>query len=266
MAVVFVPILIFGDHYRIFAVFCGLLAMLAAYEIMNVIRKNRVFPFSFVIVTVLFTGGLYLTAYLAFSGLVPALSLGVYLLAVVFAVMFANVFVSGVHTLDVGDALLTMLYSGFSFLALALIRDQSLMLVIYVLLTAMLTDNFAYLFGTKYGKHKLAPLISPKKSVEGAVSGLVIGGALAALFAIWQNLFAMHWSLTILLTFGLSIVAQIGDLVASKIKRDYGVKDFSKLFPGHGGIMDRFDSWTFTAIGFLVLADVVDLVLLAMVF
>ncbi|MDD4184830.1 MAG: phosphatidate cytidylyltransferase, partial [Candidatus Izemoplasmatales bacterium] len=63
-----------------------------------------------------------------------------------------------------------------------------------------------------------------------------------------------------LLTFGLSAIGQFGDLVASKIKRDYNVKDFSNLFPGHGGIMDRFDSWTFTALGLVIIAGLANII------
>jgi phosphatidate cytidylyltransferase len=126
----------------------------------------------------------------------------------------------------------------------------------------MLTDTFAYFIGIKYGKHKLCPKISPKKSVEGAISGLFIGGTLASLFAIWQDLFALAWPLVVLLAFCLSAIGQLGDLVASKIKRDHNVKDFSNLFPGHGGIMDRFDSWTFTALGLVIIVEILNIVYL----
>lgn len=106
-------------------------------------------------------------------------------------------------------------------------------------------DTFAYFGGTLWGKHKLAPKISPNKSVEGFLFGL-IGAILVSLLIYWFKI--LPFSLKELLVLGIiiGIFAQIGDLVESRIKRIAGVKDSSNLLPGHGGIMDRFDSIVFT--------------------
>lgn len=105
------------------------------------------------------------------------------------------------------------------------------------------TDTFAYLFGIIFGKHKLCPSISPKKTIEGALGGIF--GSLILLnlfnyFVLKNNIVFVTLSVIIL-----SIVAQIGDLFASKIKREMGIKDFSNIIKGHGGFLDRFDSIIF---------------------
>ncbi|MBR3795805.1 MAG: phosphatidate cytidylyltransferase [Clostridia bacterium] len=113
-------------------------------------------------------------------------------------------------------------------------------------------DIFAYLGGRTFGRHKLCPAVSPKKTVEGAVSG-VLG---AVMFALIIRAFFVHVLSTpmpgipaaILLGVIGSVAGQVGDLTASMLKRYSGIKDYGKLFPGHGGVMDRFDSVIFTLI------------------
>lgn len=117
-----------------------------------------------------------------------------------------------------------------------------------VFIVAFGTDIFAYFIGMAIGKHKLCPNLSPKKSIEGAVGGLVFAVLFTALYAYFTfggaNL-AIKWSIII----GIigSIMSQCGDLGASAIKRQIGIKDYGKLLPGHGGILDRFDSVLFAA-------------------
>lgn len=113
------------------------------------------------------------------------------------------------------------------------------------------SDTLAYFVGCTLGRHKLSPHVSPKKSVEGAVGGL-IGGVLGALLLTWIGAHIISDAFMgprKILFFGLvgSVVSQIGDLSFSVIKREFGVKDYGHLLPGHGGILDRFDSVTFVA-------------------
>ena len=114
-----------------------------------------------------------------------------------------------------------------------------------VFITAWVSDSMAYIVGSLIGKHKLIPEVSPKKTVEGAVGGVVfaiIGCLLYGLIIeLLTDVEANYLSLS-LIGLTLSVVSQLGDLIASLIKREYGVKDYSNLLPGHGGIMDRFDS------------------------
>lgn len=113
------------------------------------------------------------------------------------------------------------------------------------------SDTCAYCVGVLIGKHKMAPKLSPKKSVEGAVGGIV-GTILLTILYGWIFMERMGLTLNyVLILAGISgvgaVISMIGDLAASAIKRNYDVKDFGKLIPGHGGILDRFDSVIFTA-------------------
>ena len=113
-------------------------------------------------------------------------------------------------------------------------------------------DVLAYLGGRSFGRHKLCPFVSPKKTVEGAVSGL-LGGVLLALlvrafFVLVLNTPMPGIPAAILLGVLGSVAGQVGDLTASLLKRHSGIKDYGKLFPGHGGVMDRFDSVIFALI------------------
>ena len=116
--------------------------------------------------------------------------------------------------------------------------------IVYALLVIWVTDSGAYFVGRAMGKKKLWPDISPNKTIEGAVGGILCA-VIAAL--LMSQLVDLHtsWMKLIIVTAILSIFGQIGDLVESALKRHYGVKDSGSLLPGHGGILDRFDSLLF---------------------
>jgi len=117
-------------------------------------------------------------------------------------------------------------------------------------LSAWMTDTGAYFTGYFLGKHKFAPNISPKKTIEGCVGGLVTCIIFAFVYgAIVEHFWAIEISKGILLAVGsiCSIIAQFGDLSMSLIKREFGIKDYGTIMPGHGGILDRFDSVLFTS-------------------
>ncbi len=111
---------------------------------------------------------------------------------------------------------------------------------------AWITDIFAYFSGMLFGKHKLIPKVSPKKTVEGSIGGIVFCMIAFVAFGFIIKIIdpSIQINYVILLLSGLliSIVSQIGDLIMSVIKRQYGIKDYGKIFPGHGGVLDRFDS------------------------
>lgn len=144
-----------------------------------------------------------------------------------------------------------LFFLGSSFHLFLMIRSISLKLLIYLFLIAIMTDTYAYFTGMLIGKHKLSETISPKKTIEGFFGGTFFGTLIPAYFyyivinpnvSVFQILFV---------TLFLSCVGQFGDLFFSAIKRYYGKKDFSNLMPGHGGILDRFDSIIFIVLGFL---------------
>ena len=124
-------------------------------------------------------------------------------------------------------------------------------MVILIFICSWGNDTLAYCTGRLIGKHKMSPVLSPKKSVEGLIGGIVGAGLLGAVFGILFNNYVQPLE-NAPLWFGIiaavgAIPAVIGDLAASAIKRNNDVKDYGKLIPGHGGIMDRFDSMIFTA-------------------
>lgn len=155
------------------------------------------------------------------------------------------------------DACITIfgvLYIGFFLSLISSVRDMVLgeFFVWIIFISAWGTDTFAYFTGFFFGKNKLAPVLSPKKTIEGAIGG-VIGAALLGFVYTWvygtyYNIEVMKYLFTVpALTACTSIIAQLGDLSASAIKRSLEVKDFGYILPGHGGILDRFDSVLFTS-------------------
>lgn len=142
-------------------------------------------------------------------------------------------------------ALVTYVVFAFTALTMSRLFENGSYLFLLVFLGAWGSDTFAFVSGKLFGKHKLCPEISPRKTVEGAV-GAIIGNALFfALYALFLNLIfhatAGIWQFA-LLGAVLSVMGQLGDMFASSVKRYYGIKDFGKLLPGHGGVLDRFDS------------------------
>lgn len=149
---------------------------------------------------------------------------------------------------DVAVVFLTTLYVILCFTALLRLRyidEGAQYIYILVFVAAWITDTFAYFTGFFFGKHKLIPKISPKKTVEGAIGGVIFCVIAFIVYGlIVESVFDVEMNLLLLAPIGLvmSVVSMIGDLIASAIKRAYGIKDYSNLFPGHGGILDRFDS------------------------
>ena len=142
---------------------------------------------------------------------------------------------------------MTTLYIGFGFASLAMLRSLAFGQWIYILafIIPWLTDTFAYFCGRAFGKRKLIPEVSPKKTVEGAVGGTVCAVLLTLLYGFLVGTFAFvtpNYLGLAIISAAVSVLAQCGDLVMSRIKRKYGIKDYGKLFPGHGGVLDRFDS------------------------
>ncbi|MCR4903748.1 MAG: phosphatidate cytidylyltransferase [Butyrivibrio sp.] len=138
-----------------------------------------------------------------------------------------------------------------SFIYMLRIADGYGPYICWIPFVAWICDTFAYLAGRAFGKHKLAPVLSPKKTIEGSIGGMVASVITGAVFGYILSTFKVHNNTIIpafmLITFAASIVAQIGDLAASGIKRDHDIKDYGNIIPGHGGIMDRFDSVIFVA-------------------
>lgn len=138
-----------------------------------------------------------------------------------------------------------------SFIYLVRILPYGIYTVWMIFISSWICDTCAYAAGMLFGKHKLAPVLSPKKSIEGAVGGVLgsaIVGAVYAYFVVEPVVKdqKVTWIFVLISAVG-AVISQVGDLAASAIKRNHEIKDYGKLIPGHGGVMDRFDSVIFTA-------------------
>lgn len=157
------------------------------------------------------------------------------------------------ETAQISNALMCMVYGGvlLSYIYLVRTGDNGIYTVWLIFLCSWASDTCAYAVGMAIGKHKMAPVLSPKKSIEGAVGG-VVGAAI--LGAVYASIFADKINLSInpVVAFAVvcavgALISMIGDLAASAIKRQHDIKDYGRLIPGHGGIMDRFDSVIYVA-------------------
>ena len=190
------------------------------------------------------------------------------LITILFYFFTIAVFSRGKYNLaDVCVLFATAFYVLVGFNSIIILHDNEQgghIIYLAIFLGAWGTDAFAYftgmLFG-KGGKHKLIPDVSPKKTVEGAIGGIVLGVLTMIAFGLVCNHFTPYTSNILMFALGgfmVSVVSQIGDLFMSYVKRYYGIKDFGKLFPGHGGVLDRFDSIFAVAIAMMCLTTFVD--------
>ena len=142
---------------------------------------------------------------------------------------------------------------GIFFNSLIVLVNYNVLYLVFLLLITTLNDAFALIFGKLIGKHKLIPSVSHNKTWEGSICGCIVGTFVAVMFYI--NILNPQVGILkiILVVLLLSVMGQIGDLVFSKIKREAKIKDFSNMIPGHGGVLDRFDSLIFVVITYLII-------------
>lgn len=228
-----------------FQVFAGLLAMIGVAEML---RMKRLEFFSIEGVLAML-GAFVLTVPLDnyFTSLPLDSSFSVYGL-LVFLLLAGTVLNSDDYSFDdVSYPIAASLYVGIGFQNLVNARISGLDRVLFALFIVWATDIGAYMIGRRFGRRKLLPKVSPNKTIEGSLGGIVCAVIVALIFMLVDkavytphNFFAMLIYVVLFSVFG-----QFGDLVESAIKRHFGVKDSGKLIPGHGGILDRFDSMIF---------------------
>ena len=230
------------------AILFGIMAAIGAYELLygtGLVKLPRLLVYTAVMA--------FLTAILSYFGLpYPFILLGVLLFV---GVLYGEMLASGAQLPY--EKILVCLAGGLliPFMLCALVRlhnsENGRFLILIPFVLAFLSDTGAYFVGCKFGKHKLAPVISPKKSVEGVFGG-VLGAMVGMILYCFVLDIAFGFTVNYLyaLLYGLlgSLAAVFGDLSFSAIKRQVGIKDYGNLIPGHGGILDRFDSMTVVAL------------------
>ncbi|PKM63015.1 MAG: hypothetical protein CVU97_02325 [Firmicutes bacterium HGW-Firmicutes-21] len=246
----FIPVLYFSDSIA-FPIVLGLLSGIAFYEfaVCAGFTGNKLFAVSPIIVLSA------LLPILARNGqqwlVIIGLSVFVYLLFL-FVLGHGRIEVPSVTALFFG-----FVYAGVSFALLVMVRDRVPERYLLIFIAAWCTDTFAYFGGRLFGDRKLCPSLSPKKTIAGAVSGVIgaiIGFAVFGLIIVSFGGGFPFWKYC-LIAIPASVAAQLGDLAASAIKRHYVIKDYGSIFPGHGGVLDRFDSILPLSVGaFLVLS------------
>ena len=257
MILVFVPFLVIGGTP--FIILMSVLGVLGLYELLKVrgdVKKK--FPVVMRIIAYLMTVFLIVNN----AGSIDLQYDMDYRLisAIIFLFLAPMVFINNSKKYNLNDALFlvgSVVFIGLSFNLLSVIRNFNVAYIIYLLLITTMTDTFALFTGMLVGKHKLAPEISPKKTIEGAIGGSLMGTVISTLFYITVISSSTPLVLVIVITAVLTAVGQIGDLAFSAIKRYYGQKDFSDLIPGHGGILDRFDSLVFVVLAFILVLGII---------
>ena len=237
-AVFFAPAVVFN-------VALALVSVIMLYELLKAIGADKIIFFVGFLNAVLASAGIF------FSGYLTEVIIAILCINMLTSVFFFN---RG-NTKTIYMASMLSMFAAFFMSAAAKLKlEYGSAAVFVIFLSAWMTDIGGFFGGYFFGKHKLSPHVSPKKTVEGAVGGILLCVALNVLYALFLNYICSSWIefhadyLTFaLLGLGASIAGQLGDLSASVIKREYKIKDFGTIFPGHGGVMDRFDSVIFIA-------------------
>lgn len=248
----FLAVVLFLFHTPVFNIAIACLCAIAMYEMLDVTGLNR--RIYFLIVSLLFGATPAIIA-LFEHNVSPAGIFMVYFMMLMIGVLknHETVQVEKVALLFMVGAAAT-----FSFTTLVSMRNtfgaNGLFYFCISLGGAWFYDAGGYFVGRFFGKHKLSPKVSPKKTVEGAIGGIVLAVPLMVITAlVYRAIFegmgqtiSINWLLLCIVSVLLSVAGMLGDLCASVIKRQNQIKDFGKIFPGHGGILDRFDSVLFT--------------------
>jgi len=190
----------------------------------------------------------YLVGYLGTTGILisfifPNINLDLIFTIIILILLIIMVIHKGYSLKDISLTLFGIIYIPFLLFHIGYLDNTIFLYLIFII--AFGTDTFAYIIGNLFGKNKLSPTISPNKTIEGFIGGILGSVVLVVLYSVYFKITPL-WSM-ILLSILTSILSQLGDLAASKIKRITKIKDFGNIMPGHGGVLDRFDSIIFAA-------------------
>lgn len=243
-ALIFLPIVFWGGLPFVLLIYA--MASVALYEIL----KMKQIPIisipgvlSLLLLWVFLFPSEYITGNLHIN---VATKIELFLFGVLLFLIY-SVFSKNKFSFDhVGFSLLSILYLGIGFYYMIATRAAGVLFIFFALFLIWATDSGAYFIGRAIGKNKLAPHISPNKTVEGSIGGIISAILVACLFYFLTDLaVTISFAKLMIVAILLSIFGQLGDLVESALKRFYNVKDSGTILPGHGGILDRVDSWLF---------------------
>jgi phosphatidate cytidylyltransferase len=246
--VVAVLLVVLAPFTPVFCIGMSVLAVMASFELLRVFGIHKDWHIS--APSYLLAAALPFAAYFVTDEtrvkfiLIEAAIIFIYLVYLLGAAVFSHKKIKFVLVAAVFMALVYVIVS-FTSLSLLMYVNKGLFYFGVIIISSWGCDAGAYFIGCKFGKHKLIPDVSPNKSVEGAIGGILVSIVLNVLYGFVVSSLGgakVEYLSLALLGLVLSIVAMVGDLIASLIKREYGIKDYSNLLPGHGGIVDRFDS------------------------
>ncbi len=246
---IFFPVFIFSDTW-VLPIVAAVLSAMACFEMISCVGQKK----NLVISIPIYVEAIFFPIFLRYCGLVGNMNL--FIKVAVFCVLATILYIFAVAVFqhericvtEAGLLAAATIYIIAAFTCIVYVRDfiePGFYVFLLCICSAFVTDIFAYFTGYLFGKHKLIPAVSPKKTVEGAIGGVVFCVLAFILFGFVIEKCTDYTANYLILAIGgvfISVVSQIGDLVMSLIKRKYGIKDYGKIFPGHGGVLDRCDS------------------------
>lgn len=235
---------------KIFAILMLICGNLCLKELIDIKYKNKYIDFvkfvCYLSISILILNGVFFKFNTLFTLIFPILS-----------IITPIIFYNDNKKYNMEDSLYLIgitFFLGIAFNIIVYLREIDIALCLYIFLVACLTDTYAYIGGSLIGRHKLTE-ISPKKTIEGSILGSFMGTILASIYYLTvidaNNIFKV-----LLMTFILTVLSEFGDLVFSSIKRHFKIKDYSNTIPGHGGMLDRFDSIIYVALSYVLVLTI----------
>ncbi|AYF54802.1 phosphatidate cytidylyltransferase [Clostridium botulinum C] len=241
-----IVVLFLGGIYL--KILIAILSLLGMYEFYSVSKQKGINPIS----TISYVLSIFYYYILIINETIDFHKIFLIIILALFIMMCIPVLSEKYNFIDVSVTLLGFFYVTifFSFIVLVNNKQDGNYLIWTIFISAWLCDTCAYYTGKFFGKNKLCPRVSPKKTIEGSIGGLLGSALFCGLYGFIINKIGVNIQIYNFFIIGIfaGVVCQFGDLVASSIKRYVGVKDYSDLIPGHGGILDRFDSILFTSV------------------
>lgn len=251
--IILIPLIIIGGN--IFYIGASLLALIGLYELLRIKNKIKEIPSIIKVFSVL----CYLLILYTNISNISFLSITDTYIITILLLITPVVFYNKSKKYDIEDSIYivgSVIFLALGFTSIINLRMIDLKYLLFIMLITIFTDTFAYVVGRLIGKHKLAPSVSPNKTWEGFIGGMIFGTFISTVY--YTTVFNYSGSIfkIILITLILSTIGQLGDLVFSSIKRHFNIKDFGNIMPGHGGVLDRLDSIIFASMTFNILFNI----------